>query len=82
MVLVWYSLMALVAYLIIGYALAIRNLPRAWQLARIKWQSKAYIRESVQSQTIAMVLGWPFYGTYLLSHRRASRGLHRTGDRE
>lgn len=75
-----YTLIALVAYLTIGWALAVWNLPRAWRVARAKWRSKAYIRESVQSQSVAMVLSWPFYGTFLLISRRNNPSFHRADD--
>jgi hypothetical protein len=50
----------LVAYFWVGWALARRDLPNAWQRARKEYAGLEYsTRSSVMEQTVAMALFWP-----------------------
>jgi hypothetical protein len=58
------------AYLVAGWRIAIRNLPRAWAAARRFWKMDDSIRGSVKAQTVVMILFWPVYLPALAIGRR------------
>ncbi len=71
----------LAAYLIAGWRIAVRNLPRAWAAAARQWSVEDTIRGSVKGQTIFMTLAWPAYLTCLAISRRLDAAID-AGDPE
>lgn len=55
------SVLALAAYLLIGWRVAVRDIPNAWTRARRSWYGTT-ARQSVQAQTFALILFWPVLG--------------------
>lgn len=47
------------AYLVIGWTLAMRDMPNAWSRARREWAIEEHVRDSVRAQTLLLVFGWP-----------------------
>jgi hypothetical protein len=64
--------------LVAGRRFAVRNLPRAWAKTRAEWGicGEDYVRSSVKTQTVCMLLFWPVY----LSVRATSDRLSRVVD--
>lgn len=52
-------IVAVSAYLLLGWRLALRALPRAWEKARRAWHYDDFALGSVKAQTLTMVLAWP-----------------------
>ena len=57
------AIIAVCAYLIAGWRIAIRQLPRAWASAREAWSYDDTQLGSVKGQTLGMFLFWPVYLT-------------------
>jgi hypothetical protein len=69
-------------YLVAGWRIAVRNLPRAWEHARSEWgggfdsqMQRDLIRSSVRGQVVAMILFWPVILTYLALSARLDRAV-------
>ena len=62
-------------YLVAGWRIAVRNLPRAWAKTRGEWGTlgEDYIRGSVKTQTACMFLFWPVYLTVTATSDRLGR---------
>lgn len=64
-------LTAIVAYFTIGWVLAKRDLPHAWERARDTYCMDDTVRSSVKEQTVCLTLFWPV----LIPARKISRRL-------
>lgn len=53
------ALAAVIAYLLTGWRLAVRDIPQAWVRARRDWLEETNQRGSVKIQTAGMFLFWP-----------------------
>jgi hypothetical protein len=58
-------IVAVGAYLLAGWRIAVSQLPRAWAVARRDWPEARSQRGSVKAMTFFMFLGWPYYLAYL-----------------
>jgi hypothetical protein len=66
-------LASIVAYFVVGYLLAVRDMPDLWARARKSWSTEDTQRSSVHMASAMTFLFWPFRWPFVLLFNTADR---------